>query len=156
MSSIDVLGARDRLIDTGICPERNAEPAVVFLDDLLDEALTPYATADSLERLIEQWRLERAEQMTIQAQFMADIRKEVSDFRAEDSERERQRDERERQRDERERERDERERQRDERERQRIRDQDDRDSKMRQWVIGAVSLGFAATTLVVGLLVAFG
>ena len=149
MSSIDVLGARNKLIDAGVCPERNAEPAVVFLDDLLDEALTPYATANSLERLIEQWRLERAEQMTVQAQFMADIRKEISDFRAEENERERQRDERERERDERVRE-------RDERERQRIRDQEDRDTKMRQWVIGAVGLGFAATTLVSGLLVAFG
>lgn len=149
MSSIDVLGARNRLIDADICPERNAEPAVVFLDGLLDEALTPYATADSLERLIEQWRLERAEQMTIQAQFMADIRKEISDFREETNARERERDERERQRDARERE-------RDERERQRARDQESRDAKMQQWVMGVVGLGFAATTLVVGLLVAFG
>ena len=135
MSSIDVLGARHRLIDAGICPERNAEPAVVFLDSLLDEALTPYATADSLERLIEQWRLERAEIAAQQAQFMADIRKEISDFREESNVRERQRDER---------------------ERQRVRDQEDRDARMRQWVMGVVGLGFAATTLVVGLLVAFG
>ena len=36
------------------------------------------------------------------------------------------------------------------------RDQEERDARMRQWVMGAVGLGFAATTLVVGLLVAFG
>jgi len=97
---------------------------------------------DTLEALIEQWRTERAEIAAQQAQFMADVRKEISDFREESNLRERERDDR--------------ERERDERERQRVRDQEDRDAKLRQWVIGAVGLGFAATTLVVGLLVAFG
>ncbi len=127
-----------------------------LLDDLFDQALSPFVTESALESLLDQWRAERAEIAAQQAQFMADIRsemngirKEINEFREENNQRERGRDERERQRDERERE-------RDERERQRVRDQEDRDSKMRQWVLGAVGLGFAATTLAVGLLVAFG
>jgi hypothetical protein len=106
-----------------------------FADDLLVEALDGYVREESLEALIEQWRVERAELAAQQAVFMADIRKEINEFREESNLRERERDER---------------------ERQRNRDQDDRDAKMRQWVIGAVSLGFAATSLVVGLLVALG
>lgn len=152
MSSIDVLETRDRLVDTGVCQNGQAEPMAVLLDDLFDQALATYVRQTALEQLIEQWRVERAEMAAEQAQFMADIRsemneirKEISEFREESNARERERDER-----------DERERQRDERERQRVRDQEDRDSKMRQWVIGAVSVGFAATTLAVGLLVAFG
>ena len=163
MSLIDVLETRDRLVDIGVCQNGQAEPMATLLDDLFDQALSPFVTESALESLVEQWRAERAEVAAQQAQFMADIRsemnevrKEISDFREENNQRERERDERERQRDERERERDERERQRDERERQRVRDQEDRDSKMRQWVLGAVGLGFAATTLAVGLLVAFG
>ena len=156
MSSIDVLETRDRLVDIGVCQNGQAEPMATLLDDLFDQALSPFVTESALESLLDQWRAERAEIAAQQAQFMADfrsemngIRKEINEFREENNQRERGRDERERQRDERERE-------RDERERQRVRDQEDRDSKMRQWVLGAVGLGFAATTLAVGLLVAFG
>ena len=163
MSSIDVLETRDRLVDIGVCQNGQAEPMAVLLDDLFDQALATYVRQTALEQLIEQWRVERAEMAAEQAQFMADIRSEMngirtelSDFRAENHQRELERDERERKRDERERERDERERQREERDRQRGRDQENRDARMQQWVIGVVGLGFAATTLAVGLLVAFG
>ena len=154
MSSIDVLDARERLVDVGLCGDRVAEPTALLLDDLFDQALSGYVRQTALDGLVEQWRAERAEIAAQQAQFLAgirlemnEIRKEISDFREENNQRERERDERER---------DERERRRDERERQRVRDQENRDAKMRQWVMGAVGLGFAATTLVVGLLVAFG
>ena len=149
MSSIDVLDARRRLVDVGLCGDPVAEPTALLLDDLFDEALESFVRQTTLDGLVEQWRAERAEIAAQQARFLVDlrlemneIRKEISDFREENNRRERERDER--------------ERQRDERERQRVRDQGDRDSKMRQWVIGVVGLGFAATTLVVGLLVAFG
>ncbi len=163
MSLIDVLETRDRLVDIGVCQNGQAEPMAVLLDDLFDQALATYVRQTALEQLIEQWRVERAEMAAEQTQFMADIRsemneirKEISEFRAENHQRELERDEREREGDERERQRDVRERQRDDRERQRVRDQEDRDSKMRQWVIGVVGIGFAAATLVSGLLVAFG
>ncbi len=113
-----------------------------LLDDLFDQALSSFVTESTLESLVEQWRAERAEIAAQQAQFMSDFRLEMNEFREEHNQRERERDER--------------ERERDERERQRVRDQEGRDDKMRQWVVGAVSLGFAATTLAVGLLVAFG
>lgn len=142
MAAIDVLKTRDTIIDRGICPVPMAETVAVFVDEVLVEAVEPLARKDTLEALIEQWRVERAEIAAQQAQFMADVRKEISDFREENNLRERERDER--------------ERQRDERERQRIRDQEERDAKLRQWVIGVVGLGFAAATLVVGLLAAFG
>ena len=142
MASIDVLKTRNSLITRRLCPESMAESVAVFADELLEEATEPLARKDTLEVLIEQWRMERAEIAAQQAQFMADIRKEINDFREENNLRERERDER--------------ERERDERERQRVRDQEGRDAKLRQWVMGAVGLGFAATTLVVGLLVAFG
>ncbi|MDE2891498.1 MAG: hypothetical protein OXN86_03200 [Chloroflexota bacterium] len=142
MASIDVLKTRDSLITQRLCPEAMAEPLAVFADELLEEATEPFARKDTLAALIEQWRVERADTTAQQAQFMADVRKEISDFRGENILRERERDER--------------ERERDERERQRVRDQEDRDARLRQWVMGAVGLGFAATTLVVGLLVAFG
>ena len=156
MSSIDVLETRDRLVDIGVCQNGQAEPMAVLLDDLFNQALATYVQQSSLEKLIEQWRVERAEIAAEQAQFMADIRlemngvrQEISDFREQDNQRERERDERERQRDARERERDEKQQQwRD--------DQDARNAKLQQWVIGVVGLGFAATTLAVGLLVAFG
>ena len=135
MASIDVLRTRNSLITRRLCPEPMAEPLAVFAEELLEEATEPFASKDSLEALIEQWRVERAEIAVQQAQFMADIRKEISDFREENNQRERERDER---------------------ERQRLRDQEERDAKLRQWVIGLVGIGFAATTLVVGLLVAFG
>jgi len=112
-----------------------AEPLAVFADELLDEAMEPLARKDTLEALIEQWRIERAEIAAQQAQFMADVRKEISDFREENNLRERERDER---------------------ERQRARDQEERDAKLRGWVIGVVCLGFSATVLVSGLLIAFG
>ena len=149
MSSIDVLDARRRLVDVGLCGDQSAEPAALLLDDLFDQALTGYVQQTTLDGLVDQWRAERAEIAAQQAQFLADIRlemneirKEINEFREENNSRERERDER--------------ERQRDERERQRTRDQEERDARMRQWVMGAVGLGFAATTLVVGLLVAFG
>ncbi len=185
MSSIDVLDARERLVDVGLCGDRVAEPTALLLDDLFDQALSGYVAQTTLDGLVEQWRAERAELAAQQAQFLAEIRKEINDFRVENNQRERERDERERQRAqemaafttevreqdhqraqelaefaaemrEREGERDERERQRDERERQRVRDQEERDAKLRNWVVGVVGLGFAATTLVSGLLVAFG
>ena len=135
MASIDVLRTRNSLITRRLCPESMAESVAVFAEEVLEEATEPFVRKDTLEALIEQWRTERAEIAAQQAQFMADVRKEISDFREESNLRERERDER---------------------ERQRVRDQEDRDAKLRQWVIGAVGLGFAATTLVVGLLVAFG
>ena len=135
MASIDVLRTRNSLITRRLCPESMAESVAVFAEELLEEATEPFANKDSLEALIEQWRVERAEIAVQQAQFMADIRKEISDFREENNQRERERDER---------------------ERQRVRDQEDRDAKLRHWVIGVVGLGFAAATLAVGLLVAFG
>ena len=156
MSSIDVLDLRNRLQDNELCANSKAEVAAVLIDDLFDQALVRYATADSLDRLIEQWRVERAEMLAEQAQFLADIRHEINEFHKENSARERERDERERQRDERERERDERERERDERERQRARDQEARDARMRTWVLAVVGLGFAAVSVVNGLIVAFG
>ena len=142
MAAINILKTRDTLIGKGICPDTLAETVAVFVDDVLVEAVEPLARKDTLEALIEQWRVEREKIAAQQAQFMADVRKEVSDFREENNLRERERDER--------------ERQRDERERQRIRDQEERDAKLGQWVIGVVGLGFAAATLVSGLLVAFG
>ena len=142
MSSIDVLETRDRLVDIGVCQNGQAEPMATLLDDLFDQALSSFVTESTLESLVEQWRAERAEIAAQQAQFMSDFRLEMNEFREEHNQRERERDER--------------ERERDERERQRVRDQEGRDAKMRQWVVGAVSLGFAATTLAVGLLVAFG
>lgn len=142
MSSIDVLDARRRLVDVGLCGDQSAEPAALLLDDLFDQALTGYVQQTTIDGLVIQWRAERAEIAAQQAQFLADIRgemneirKEINDFREENNSRERERDER---------------------ERQRTRDQEERDARMRQWVMGAVGLGFAATTLVVGLLVAFG
>ena len=135
MASIDVLKTRNSLITRRLCPESMAESVAVFADELLEEATEPLARKDTLEALIEQWRMERAEIAAQQAQFMADIRKEINDFREENNLRERERDER---------------------ERQRVRDQEERDAKLRQWVMGAVGIGFAATTLVVGLLVALG
>jgi len=135
MASIDVLRTRNSLITRRLCPESMAESVAVFAEEVLEEATEPFVRKDTLEALIEQWRTERAEIAAQQAQFMADVRKEISDFREESNLRERERDER---------------------ERQRVRDQEERDAKMRQWVMGAVGLGFAATTLVVGLLVAFG
>lgn len=163
MSSIDVLDARRRLVDVGLCEDQSAEPAALLLDDLFDQALSGYVQEATLDGLVDQWRAERAEIAAQQALFLADIRlemngirKEINDFREENSQRERERDERERQRDERERQRDERERQRDSKWEERERERDARDARMRNWVIGAVGLGFAATTLVVGLLVAFG
>ena len=135
MASIDVLRTRNSLVTRHLCPDSMAESLAVFAEELLEEATEPFASKDSLEALIEQWRVERAEIAVQQAQFMADIRKEISDFREENNQRERERDER---------------------ERQRLRDQEERDAKLRQWVIGLVGIGFAATTLVVGLLVAFG
>ncbi len=149
MSSIDVLDLRNRLQDNELCANSKAEVAAVLIDDLFDQALVRYATADSLDRLIEQWRVERAEMLAEQAQFLADIRHEINEFHKENSARERERDERERQRDERERE-------RDERERQRARDQEARDARMRTWVLAVVGLGFAAVSVVNGLIVAFG
>ena len=149
MSSIDVLDLRNRLQDNELCANSKAEVAAVLIDDLFDQALVRYATADSLDRLIEQWRVERAEMLAEQAQFLADIRHEINEFHKENSARERERDERERQRDER-------ERQRDERERQRARDQEARDARMRTWVLAVVGLGFAAVSVVNGLIVAFG
>ena len=149
MSSIDVLDARRRLVDVGLCGNQSAEPTALLLDDLFDQALSGYVQESTLDGLVEQWRAERAEIAAQQARFLADIRLEINELRREAEARERERDERERQRDERERE-------RDERERQRIRDQEARDARMRNWVMGAVGVGFAATTLVVGLLVAFG
>ena len=149
MPSIDVLRTRNRLIERDICPNSNAETVAVLIDELLDEATETLATKDSLDALIEQWRTERAEILAQQAQFLADIRlemnelrKEISDFREENNLRERERDGR--------------ERERDERERQRVRDQEERDARLRQWMMGAIGLGVAVTTLVVGLLVAFG
>ena len=170
MSSIDVLETRERLVGIGVCENGQAEPMAVLLDDLFDQALGSYVHQSTLDLLIEQWRTERAEMAVQQAQFMADIRKEVneihremneirkeiSDFREENNVRERERDERERQRDERERQRDERERQRDAKWEERERERNAREARLRGWVIGAVGLGFAATTLTVGLLVAFG
>ena len=135
MASIDVLKTRNSLITRRLCPESMAESVAVFAAELLEEATEPLARKDTLEALIEQWRMERAEIAAQQAQFMADIRKEINDFREENNLRERERDER---------------------ERQRVRDQEERDAKLRQWVMGAVGIGFAATTLVVGLLVALG
>ena len=135
MASIDVLKTRNSLITRRLCPESMAESVAVFAGELLEEATEPLARKDTLEALIEQWRMERAEIAAQQAQFMADIRKEINDFREENNLRERERDER---------------------ERQRVRDQEERDAKLRQWVMGAVGIGFAATTLVVGLLVALG
>ena len=135
MASIDVLKTRNSLITRRLCPESMAESVAVFAAELLEEATEPLARKDTLEALIEQWRMERAEIAAQQAQFMADIRKEINDFREENNLRERERDER---------------------ERQRVREQEERDAKLRQWVMGAVGIGFAATTLVVGLLVAFG
>ena len=149
MASIDVLKTRDSLIARHLCPESMAESVAVFADELLEEATEPLARKDTLEALIEQWRMERAEIAAQQAQFMAEIRKEINDFREENNLRERERDERERERDERERE-------RDERERQRVRDEEARDARLRNWVVGVVGSGFAAVTLVSGLLVAFG
>ena len=142
MSSIEVLDARRRLVDVGLCGDQSAEPAALLLDDLFDQALTGYVQQTTIDGLVIQWRAERAEIAAQQAQFLADIRgemneirKEINDFREENNSRERERDER---------------------ERQRTRDQEERDARMRQWVMGVVGLGFAATTLVVGLLVAFG
>lgn len=149
MSSIDVLDARRRLVDVGLCGDQSAEPTALLLDDLFDQALIGYVQEATLEGLVQQWRAERAEIAAQQAQFLADIRLEINEFRqAADA--------RERERDKRERERDERERQRDERERQRVRDQEERDAKLRNWVIGVVGLGFSASVLVSGLLIAFG
>lgn len=149
MSSIDVLDARRRLVDVGLCGDQSAEPAALLLDDLFDQALTGYVQQTTLDGLVIQWRAERAEIAAQQAQFLADIRgemneirREINDFREENNQRERERDERERQRDAKWEERD--------------RDRDTRDARMRNCVMGAVGLGFAATTLVVGLLVAFG
>ena len=156
MPAISVLEARDELIERGLCPERLAEPVAVFAAELLDEAIEPLARKDSLEALIEQWRVERAETAAQQAQFMADIRLEMGEFRKELNQFREEHNQRERDRDERERQRDERERERDERERQRVRDQEGRDAKMRQWVIATVGLGIAAVTLVSGLIAAFG
>ena len=156
MSSIDVLETRDRLVDTGVCQNGQAEPMAVLLDDLFDQALATYVRQTALEQLIEQWRVERAEMAAEQAQFMADIRSEMNEIRKEIGEFRAENHQRELERDERERERDERERQREERDRQRGRDQENRDARMQQWVMGVVGLGFAATTLAVGLLVAFG
>ncbi len=146
MSSIDVPATRRRLTDLGLCPDSDPGITAEFLDGMLDEALTTYvdlATLDRwIERVFEQWRTERAEILAQQAQFLADIRCELNEFREEDSARERRRDTR--------------ERERDEREWQRLRDQESRDAKMRNWVLGMVGLGFAATTLVTGLLITFG
>jgi len=149
MSSIDVLDARRRLVDAGLCGDQSAEPTALLLDDLFDQALTGYVHQTTLDGLVDQWRAERAEIAAQQAQFLADIRIEVNEIRKENNDFREENNLRERERDER-------ERARDERERQRIRDQGDRDAKLRQWVMGAVGLGFAATTLAVGLLVAFG
>ena len=66
-----------------------AETVAVFADEVLDEAIEPLARKDTLEALIEQWRTERAEIAAQQAQFMAEIRKEISDFREENNLRER-------------------------------------------------------------------
>ena len=142
MSSIDVLDARRRLVDVGLCGDQSAEPAALLLDDLFDQALTGYVQQTTLDGLVDQWRAERAEIAGQQAQFLADLRKEINEFREENNQRERDRDERERQRDAKWEERD--------------RERDTGDARMRQWVMGVVGLGFAATTLVVGLLVAFG
>ncbi len=135
MASIDVLRTRNSLVTRRLCPESMAESVAVFAEEILEEATEPFARKDTLETLVEQWRVERAEIAAQQAQFMADIHKEISDFREESNIRERERDER---------------------ERQRVRDQEERDAKLRQWVIGVVGLGFAAVTLVSGLLVALG
>ena len=156
MSSIDVLDARERLVDVGLCGDQSAEPTALLLDNLFDQALTGYVQQATLDGLVEQWRSERAEIAAQQAQFLADIRREINEFRQAADARERERDERERQRDERERQRDERERQRDAKWEERDRDRDARDAKMRNWVIGVVGLGFSATVLVSGLLIAFG
>ena len=96
---------------------------------------SPWLGKDTLEALIEQWRTERAEIAAQQAQFMAEIRKEISDFREENNLRERERDER---------------------ERLRARDQEERDSKTRNWVLVMIGIGFAAVSTVTGLIVAFG
>ena len=133
MAAINVLQTRNSLIGRGICPEQMAETVAVFADELLNEAIEPLVRKDTLEALIEQWRMERAEIAAQQAQFMADIRKEINDFREENNLRERERDERER-----------------------LRDEETRDAKLRNWVIGIVGIGFSATVLVSGLLIAFG
>lgn len=142
MSSIDVLDARRRLVDVGLREDQSAEPTALLLDDLFDQALTGYVQEATLDGLVEQWRAERAEIAAQQAQFLADIRLEINEFGQVADARERERDKR--------------ELQRDERERQRVRDQEERDAKLRNWVIGVVGLGFSASVLVSGLLIAFG
>ena len=142
MAAINVLKTRDTIIGRGICPDTMTETVAVFADEVLDEAIEPLARKDTLEALIEQWRTERAEIAAQQAQFMAEIRKEISDFRDENNLRERDRGER--------------DRQRDERERLRARDQEERDSKTRNWVLVVIGIGFAAVSTVTGLIVAFG
>ena len=97
MSSIDVLDARRRLVDVGLCGDQSAEPAALLLDDLFDQALTGYVQQTTLDGLVDQWRAERAEIAAQQAQFLADLRKEINEFREENNQRERERDERERQ-----------------------------------------------------------
>jgi len=149
MSSIDVLDARRRLVDVGLCGDQSAEPTALLRDDLFDQALTGYVHQTTLDGLVDQWRAERAEIAAQQAQFLADIRLEMNEIRKEINEFRESADARERERDER-------ERQRDERERQRVRDQEERDAKLRNWVIGVVGIGFSATVLVSGLLIEFG
>ena len=149
MSSIDVLETRERLVGIGVCETGQAEPMAVLLDDLFDQALGSYVQQSTLELLIEQWRTERAEMAAQQAQFMADIRREMNEIRKEINEFREQSNTRERERDER-------ERQRDAKWEERERERNAREAQLRGWVIGAVGLGFAATTLTVGLLVAFG
>ncbi len=135
MAAINVLQTRNSLIGRGICPEQMAETVAVFADELLNEAIEPLVRKDTLEALIEQWRTERAEIAAQQAQFMAEVLKEISDFREENNLRERERDER---------------------ERQRVREQAERDARNRNWVLATIGIGFAAVSTVTGLIVAFG
>ena len=141
MAAINVLKTRDTIIGRGICPDTMAETVAVFADEVLDEAIEPLARKDTLEALIEQWRTERAEIAAQQAQFMAEIRKEISDFREENNLRERE---------------SRRTRASARRTRLRARDQEERDSKTRNWVLVMIGIGFAAVSTVTGLIVAFG